>query len=140
MTFNSGNKVAGEEGGEGVNWHSTQERKFWVGEGGEGREGRGGRGSIDIQLRKESCRWGGRGGEGDQLTVNLERICKDIARITSDNVDSGGVNQHSTQERKFWVGREGREGGNQHSTQETELQVRREGRGVNRHSTQERKL
>ena len=25
-----------------------------------------------------------------QLTVNLERICEDIARITSDNVDHGG--------------------------------------------------
>ena len=57
------------------------------GEGGEGREGRGGR-SIDIQLRKESCRWGGRGG-GCQSMVNLEMICKDIARITSDNVDLG---------------------------------------------------
>ena len=27
-----------------------------------------------------------------QLTVNLEMIHKDIARITSDNVDPGGVN------------------------------------------------
>ena len=27
---------------------------------------------------------------GGQLTVNLERICEDIARITSDNVDPGG--------------------------------------------------
>ena len=31
-------------------------------------------------------------GPGVQLTVNLERICKDIARITSDNVDPGIVN------------------------------------------------
>ena len=30
------------------------------------------------------------------MTVNLERINKDIARITSDNVDSGGVNRQST--------------------------------------------
>ena len=29
---------------------------------------------------------------GGQLTHNLERIHKDIARITSDNVDPGGVN------------------------------------------------
>ena len=30
---------------------------------------------------------------GGQSMVNLERICKDIARITSDNVDFvGGVN------------------------------------------------
>ena len=28
---------------------------------------------------------------GDQSTVNLERIHEDIARITSDNVDPGGV-------------------------------------------------
>ena len=28
---------------------------------------------------------------GGQLTLHLERICKDIARITSDNVDPGGV-------------------------------------------------
>ena len=27
---------------------------------------------------------------GGQLMVNLERICEDIARITSDNVDPGG--------------------------------------------------
>ena len=33
---------------------------------------------------------------GIQSTLNLERICKHIARITSDNVDPGGVNQHST--------------------------------------------
>ena len=33
---------------------------------------------------------------GGQLTHNLKRICKDIARITSDNVDPGGVNQHAT--------------------------------------------
>ena len=33
---------------------------------------------------------GGEGREGGQLTVNLERICEDIARITSDNVDPGG--------------------------------------------------
>ena len=30
--------------------------------------------------------------------VNMERICKDIARITSDNVDPWGVNQWSTWE------------------------------------------
>ena len=29
---------------------------------------------------------------GGQLMVNLERICEDIARITSDNVDAGGCN------------------------------------------------
>ena len=28
---------------------------------------------------------------GGQLMVNLERICKDFARITSDNVDPGGL-------------------------------------------------
>ena len=27
---------------------------------------------------------------GGQLTVNLERICEDFGRITSDNVDPGG--------------------------------------------------
>ena len=46
--------------------------------------------AVDTQ---ESFRWGGR---GVQLMVNLERICKDIARITSDNVDPGGINQQST--------------------------------------------
>ena len=45
-------------------------------------------GSINTQLRKESCRREGKG--GGQSMVNLERICKDIARITSDNVDPGG--------------------------------------------------
>ena len=30
------------------------------------------------------------GGKGGQLTVNLERIHKDFARITSDNVDLVG--------------------------------------------------
>ena len=33
---------------------------------------------------------------GGRSTVNLERICEDIARITSDNVDPRGVNQWST--------------------------------------------
>ena len=28
---------------------------------------------------------------GGQLTLNLERICKDFGRIASDNVDPGGV-------------------------------------------------
>ena len=28
---------------------------------------------------------------GGQSTVNLERICKDFARITCDSVDPGGV-------------------------------------------------
>ena len=28
---------------------------------------------------------------GDQSTVNMERICEDIGRITSDNVDPGGL-------------------------------------------------
>ena len=28
--------------------------------------------------------------QGGQLMVNLVRICRDIARITSDNVDPGG--------------------------------------------------
>ena len=27
---------------------------------------------------------------GGQLMLNLERVCEDIARITSDNVDPGG--------------------------------------------------
>ena len=27
---------------------------------------------------------------GGQLTVNLERICNEFGRITSDNVDPGG--------------------------------------------------
>ena len=77
--------------------------------------------TVDPQ---ESCRWGGRGGSlewsfnstwkgsvetlqglpldnvdpgGGRLhMVNLERIHKDIARITSDNVDHWGVNQWST--------------------------------------------
>ena len=31
------------------------------------------------------------GREGDQLTFNLERIHEDFARITSDNVDPGGL-------------------------------------------------
>ena len=35
---------------------------------------------------------------GGQLTVNLGRICKDFAKITSDSVDPGGVNQQSTWE------------------------------------------
>ena len=29
---------------------------------------------------------------GGQSTVNLKRICKDFARITSDNVDWGVIN------------------------------------------------
>ena len=33
---------------------------------------------------------------GGQSTVNLERICKDFTRITSDNVDPGVVNRRST--------------------------------------------
>ena len=33
---------------------------------------------------------------GGQLTVNLERTCKDFTRITFDNVDPGVVNQQST--------------------------------------------
>ena len=49
--------------------------------GWEGREG----GSIDSQLRKVV------GGEGGRSTVNLGRIHKHFARITSDNVDPGGV-------------------------------------------------
>ena len=44
--------------------------------------------AVDPQ---ESCRWGGREGEGGQLTLNLERICEFFARITSDNVDPGWV-------------------------------------------------
>ena len=58
-------------------------------------------GSIDTQLGKDPQRlwkdrlwqcwsWGG------WSTLNLERICKDFGRITSDNVDPGGVNRHST--------------------------------------------
>ena len=35
-------------------------------------------------------------GWGGQLTVNLERIHKDFARITSDSVDPGGVDWQST--------------------------------------------
>ena len=31
-----------------------------------------------------------------ELTVNLERICEDIARNTSDNVDPRGLNRQST--------------------------------------------
>ena len=36
--------------------------------------------------------------QGGQSMVNLERICDDFGRITSDNVDPGGmgVNQQST--------------------------------------------
>ena len=59
-------------------------------------------GSIDTQLGKDlrgHCKdylwqcWSW----GCQLTHNLERICEDIARITSDNVDpGGGVNWHTT--------------------------------------------
>ena len=43
-------------------------------------------GSINSQLRKVV------GGEesGAQSTVNLGRICKHFARITSDSVDPGG--------------------------------------------------
>ena len=33
---------------------------------------------------------------GGQSTLHLERIHKDFGRIASDNVDPGGVNQHST--------------------------------------------
>ena len=29
---------------------------------------------------------------GGRLTLNLERICRDLGRITSDNVHPGGVN------------------------------------------------
>ena len=60
-------------------------------------------GSINSQLRKDLQRlqglpltvfiWG-----GGQLTVNLGRICKEFARITSDSVDPGGVNRQSTWE------------------------------------------
>ena len=111
----------GRGGGGGVDRHSTWKLSFvrWGGRGGEGGEGVGG--SIDTQL--ESChflggeggegregrgvnrhstwklsflRWGGRGGEGGRLTLNLERIREDFGRITSDNADLGGVNQHST--------------------------------------------
>ena len=76
MTFNSGKKVVGGEGG-GVDRHSTQERKL-------GREGRGG-GSIDGQLENSLCIFAGitfdfAGGGGG--SVNLERICEDIAKIT----------------------------------------------------------
>ena len=77
-----------------------------------GREGEGRGGEGGGLLRKESCRW--EGGEvnqqstwkgsartlqglpltmlilGGQSTLNLERICEHIARITSDNVDAGG--------------------------------------------------
>ena len=35
-------------------------------------------------------------GGGGRLTLNLERIHRDFGRITSDNVDPWGVNQHST--------------------------------------------
>ena len=37
-----------------------------------------------------------------QSTHNLERIHKDIARITSDNVDPAGVNQHTTWKGSAW--------------------------------------
>ena len=33
---------------------------------------------------------------GCQSTLNLERICRDLGRIASDNVDPGGVNRPST--------------------------------------------
>ena len=45
-TLNSGKKVVGGEGGEG-------------------------RGVIDTQLRKKSCRRGGRGGEGGSIDTQL---------------------------------------------------------------------
>ena len=69
--------VVGGEGGEGKGAIDTQLRMVVGGEGGE-------EGSIDTQLRKVV------GGEGGQLMLHLERICEDIARITSDNVDLGG--------------------------------------------------
>ena len=46
--------------------------------------GEGGEGGVNQQSTQEGCRWGGRGGVN---RVNLERIHKDLARITSDNVD-----------------------------------------------------
>ena len=39
---------------------------------------------------------------GGQSTVNLERICKDFARITSDNVDPGGGQLTVNLERILW--------------------------------------
>ena len=93
-------KFVGGEGGEGrgVNWQSTRrgsaERlKFVGGEGGEG--GQSAFNSERICREVEICRLGGRGG---QLTVNFGRICKHFGRITSENLDSGGINRQSTQE------------------------------------------
>ena len=107
----------GGEGGEGmgVNQQSSQRRSAeveicrW--------EGRGG-GRLTANSEVVICRWGGRGGEGrgvnwwstwkgsmktlegllltmlilgGQSMVNFERIHKDFGRITSDNVDPGGL-------------------------------------------------
>ena len=62
MTLNSGKKFVGGEVGEG-------------------------RGLIDTQLRKESCRWVGRGGSID---TQLGKSLCIFAGITFDNVDLGG--------------------------------------------------
>ena len=97
-------KVEGGEGGEGrgrVDWHSTQERKLQVGREGRGGEGRGGvdwhttwKGSVrTLQGLPLTMLILG----GGQSTHNLERIHKDIARITSDNVYPGGGGSINTQ-------------------------------------------
>ena len=104
-------KFVGGEGGEGRGESDRQSRqrrsaerlKFVGGEGLTGRRSGGERevGEVDQQSSqrrsaerlKFTSRWGGRGGEtmeGGQSMVNLERICEDFGRITSDNVDPGG--------------------------------------------------
>ena len=76
-----------DPGGRSINGQLGKDPQSPIEVGGEGREG-----SIDGQLGKDpqSPREVGREGRGGQSMANLERICEDIARITSDNVDCGG--------------------------------------------------
>ena len=58
--------------------------------GREGRGGEGGQSTLNLErIRKDFGRITSDPG-GGQLTLNLGKICKDFGRITSDNVDPGG--------------------------------------------------
>ena len=77
----------------GVNWQSTWKGSTKSQRGGEGGDGRG----VNWQSTWKGSTKTLQGLPltmlilGGQLTVNLERMHKDIARITSDNVDPGGL-------------------------------------------------
>ena len=142
-TLNSGKKVVGGEGRGGQLTLNSGKRVVVGGEGGEGRGGGGGinwhttwKGSAKTLqgLPLTMLIWGG------QSTLKLERLCKDIARITSDNVDPWGGGQLTLNSGKKVVGGEGREGrGRGWSTLNSGKKVvggeGGEGRGVNRHSS-----